>query len=405
MSTKNEVPICPTSGIDRDLCGCWPCRVWRGGQTRILAANEADPAAIVQMVGASNDVLAIAPISEEVGHATNWFQVSPFGRFPHRVGMQVFDRQAANAIVTLFKSTKDKLARLFRGLPVYVGHPDLDPKAYPDHRKYGSIQDLEVRDDGLWAKPKWSKAGKEIVNDEHYDFQSLLWNMEPVPNEAGAFRPVELISVGLTNRPNIPGKPVGANTAEEDLDPMKREAIIQKLNLKPINGATEVTDQQIEAAISGLQSAGNESATLTEQLRVANEAKTAAERRQGEDAARADKERKARIAEKLTAAANVGRITEAEKAGWQVRFETDFDGADSALSKLTVPAMNTRQTMQTGNLGQRNGGEVAATRAERTQAANEAVDAHMKLTGLGYQAAFNAVMKLKPELFEDPKQA
>ena len=83
--------------------------------------------------------------------------------------------------MTLFKSTKDRLARLWRGLPVYVGHPDLDPKTYPDHRKYGSIQDLEVRADGLWARPKWSKAGREIVNDEHYDFQSPLWNMEPVP--------------------------------------------------------------------------------------------------------------------------------------------------------------------------------------------------------------------------------
>ena len=353
----------------------------------IPAANEADSPESVRMVGAANDVLAIAPISEEVGHADHWFQVSPFGRFPHRIGLQVFDRQAANSIVARFKSARDRLARLWRGLPVFVGHPDLDPKTYPDHRKYGSIQDLEVRADGLWARPKWSRAGREIVNDEHYDFQSPLWNMEPVPDEAGAFRPVELLSVGLTNRPNIPGKPVGANiTHPAAPDPM-RNKLIARFGLKPLAGADEVTDAQIEQALDAQRTAANERPALAQQLAAANEARAA--------------ERRARIAEKLTLAASGGRITAAEQPGWQARFEQDFDGADAALARL-VPAMNTRATMLTAHLGGRNGGATALSRATRIQAANEAVDAHMKATGTSdYQAAFVHVQRTKPDLFKD----
>ena len=363
------------------------CSTFQPINGSLLAANEADRPESVRVVGAANDVLAIAPVSEGVGHADHWFQVSPFGRFPHRVGVQVFDRQAANSIVKLFKSTKDRLARLWRGLPLYVGHPDLDPKTYPDHRKYGSIQDLEVRADGLWARPKWSRAGREIVNDEHYDFQSPLWNMEPVPNEAGAYRPVELLSVGLTNRPNIPAKPVGANTTTAAPDDPMRNQLIARLGLKPLAGADEVTDAQVEQALDAACAAANERPALAQQLAAANEAQAA--------------ERRARVAEKLTLAARGGRITAAEQAGWQARFEQDFDGADAALARLT-PAMNTRATMLTGHLGGRNGGETALSRATRIQAANEAVDAHMKAAGTSdYQAAFAHVQRTQPDLFKD----
>ena len=355
----------------------------------VLAANEADSPENVRMIGAANDVLAIAPISEEVGHADHWFQVSPFGRFPHRVGMQVFDRQAANSIVARFRSARDRLARLWRGLPVFVGHPDMDPKTYPDHRKYGSIRELEVRADGLWARPRWSRAGREIVNDEHYDFQSPLWNMEPVPDEPGAFRPVELISVGLTNRPNIPGKPVGANTNTAAPDPMKNK-LIARFGLKPLAGADEVTDAQIEQTLDAQRAAANERPALAQQLAAANEARAA--------------ERRARIAEKLALAANAGRITASEQAGWQARFEQDFEGADAALARL-VPAMNTRATMLTAHLGGRNGGAIALSRAARIQAANEAVDAYMKAAGTSdYQAAFVHVQRTKPELFQEMQQ-
>ena len=355
------------------------------------AANESDG----PVVGAANTV-AVAPtmVGEGIGHADHWFQVSPFGRFPHRVGMQVFDRQAANAIVGLFNSARDRLARLWRGLPVFIGHPDLDPKMYPDHRKYGSIQRLEVRPDGLYAQAKWSRAGREIVNDEHFDFPSPLWNMEPVPHEAGAFRPVELISVGLTNRPNIANKPVGANSDDAELPSMKREELIQQLGL---TAEDAVTDEQIAAAIARLRAAADENARLAAGLRTANEARD-------EQTRRAANERQARIEDRLTVAANAGRITEAEKAGWRTRLEADFDGACTALGRLSA-TLNTRRTCQTGALGERSGGTAAMSRAARIQAANEAVEARLRAAGdSDYPKAFAWVRSQRPELFKDMQE-
>ena len=323
------------------------------------------------------------------------------------MGVQVFDRQAANAIVGLFNSARDRLARLWRGLPIFIGHPDLDPKTYQDHRKYGSVQRLEVREDGLYAQARWSRAGREIVNDEHFDFPSPLWNMEPVPHEAGAFRPVELISVGLTNRPNIANKPVGANTQPPhpaELDPMKREDLITKLGLRPAEGADGVSDEQIDAAVTRLRSVQNENGQLSTQLRAAHEARLQAERERGEQTVRADSERRARIEDRLAAAVHAGRITEAEKAGWRTRLETNFEGACAALDGL-VPAMNTRATQKTGGLGARNGGSVALTRAARIQAANEAVEARLRETDdADYGKAFAWVRGQRPELFKDMQE-
>ncbi len=336
------------------------------------AAEEEDVPADCQ-VGASNEAAGI-------GHADRWFQVSPFGRFPHRVGMQVFDRTAAEGIVRLFESARERTARLWRGLPVFIGHPDLDPKTYPDGRKYGSIQRLEVRADGLYAQARWSRAGREIVNDEHFDFPSPLWNMEPVPHEAGAFRPVELISVGLTNRPNIANKPVGANADDpSEVSPMQRELLLQQLGLPVEN----TTDEQIAAAVARLRAAEDENTRLAALLRAANEA---------------------RVEDRLTVAANAGRITEAEKPGWRTRLAADFDGAATALGQL-APTLNTRHTCQTGALGERSGGPAAMTRAARIQAANEAVEARLRAAGDGdYPRAFAWVRSQRPELFKDMQE-
>ena len=339
------------------------------------AANEAaegEEVAVGYQASAAN---------ESIGHADRWFQVSPFGRFPHRVGMQVFDRPAAEGIVRLFESARERTARLWRGLPVFIGHPDLDPKTYPDGRKYGSIQRLEVRADGLYAQARWSRAGREIVNDEHFDFPSPLWNMEPVPHEAGAFRPVELISVGLTNRPNIANKPVGANADDDpaELSPMQRDELIQQLGLP----AENTSDEQIVAAIARLRAAEDENTRLAAGLRTANEA---------------------RVEDRLTVAANAGRITEAEKPGWRARLTADFDGGATALGQL-APTLNTRRTCQTATLGERSGGTAAMTRAARIQAANEAVEARLRAAGDDdYPKAFAWVRSQRPELFKDMQE-
>lgn len=135
-------------------------------------------------------------------------QLSPLGNFPHAKGLQRIDAEAVRQLVDDFTSLPARLGRLFVGVPFYIGHPDVPglENEYPDRKAYGWVTALAQKPDGLYAKVKWSKAGAEMIAERHYRFLSPYWSARPVVN-AGAgiiYRPTKLISVGLTNNPNIP---------------------------------------------------------------------------------------------------------------------------------------------------------------------------------------------------------
>jgi hypothetical protein len=131
--------------------------------------------------------------------------------------LQVVSREVAERLVKRFHSLKAKLARRFGGLPIYVGHPD-DPSAHEmevtaDTRAYAWIVDMEARDEALWILSRWSRSGKEVLANAFYKFLSPRWLLRKTG--AGRFEPEELVSVGLTNSPNIPGEPI-ANCRKQE---------------------------------------------------------------------------------------------------------------------------------------------------------------------------------------------
>jgi len=120
-----------------------------------------------------------------------------------------------DAIVSItrqFNSLPARLGRLFVGVPFYIGHPDVSALAreYPDRKAYGWIQAVEARAEGLVAKVKWSDEGRTLLEQGHYKFLSPYWEADEIASEQGRkiFRPKRLISVGLTNQPNIPVLPL-----------------------------------------------------------------------------------------------------------------------------------------------------------------------------------------------------
>ena len=156
---------------------------------------------------------AFTPVQDD------YLQLSPLGLFPHARGFQNVDRPALEGLVKNFNSFFARLGRRFAGVPFYVGHPDVRglENMYPDRKAYGWIMELEVREDGLYGRPKWSKAGRELIADGHYKFLSPYWSAERAGDHQGrtVFRPTNLISVGLTNEPNLPVLPL-ANAADGD---------------------------------------------------------------------------------------------------------------------------------------------------------------------------------------------
>jgi hypothetical protein len=148
-------------------------------------------------------------------------QLSPLGLFPHARGFQNVDRTALELLVKNFNSFLSRLGRRFVGVPFYVGHPDVRglEHLYPDRKAYGWIMDLQVREDGLYGRPKWSEAGRDLIANGHYKFLSPYWTADRAGDHQGrpVFRPTQLISVGLTNEPNLPVLPL-ANSSEADLE-------------------------------------------------------------------------------------------------------------------------------------------------------------------------------------------
>lgn len=135
----------------------------------------------------------------------SWVKLVDYGEYDHRFGMQVITRESAAKMVAHFRSLTQRLARRFRGIPIYIGHPD-DPDfrgkpGHDDTRAYGWVKNLEDRDDGLWMQAKWSKAGQDLLDNAFFKFLSPRWEMETLGNSR--FSPKQLISIGLTNHPNI----------------------------------------------------------------------------------------------------------------------------------------------------------------------------------------------------------
>ncbi|MGZ8940376.1 MAG: phage portal protein family protein, partial [Limisphaerales bacterium] len=150
-----------------------------------------------------------------------WVQLSPYGDFPHARGLQRVDRVAAELMVTQFHSFRGRVGRLFGGVPFYVGHPDLPASSeLVDRKAYGWIMEVEAREDGFYGRVKWSEAGLALLRNAHFKFLSPFWEAREIGQESGRriYRPVALISAGLTNQPNIPVKPL-ANTQTEG-DPL-----------------------------------------------------------------------------------------------------------------------------------------------------------------------------------------
>jgi len=143
--------------------------------------------------------------------ADGWLKIAPWGDHPNSVGLQRVQKEDGDAMVAAFNSLVGKAGRMFRGVPIFVGHPDRDPNRYPDKRRYGKITALESRADGLYAKPAFNDLGERVIEQGHYLYNSPVWALK---REGGVVRPIELLSIGLTNEPNIKGEPWAKNEVE-----------------------------------------------------------------------------------------------------------------------------------------------------------------------------------------------
>jgi hypothetical protein len=162
-----------------------------------------------------------------------WVQVTPCGEFPH-VGAgvtQVIDREACDRIAADFNSRKSDTN--FPGVLVDFDHFSLDTEKSSEAA--GWISDLESRYTGLWARVRWSDAGLSAVQGGRFRLMSPVF---PPPTACedlggGKIRPVMLVSVALTNEPNIRG---GRPIANREVIGNREEVIVGDVRLRTNHG-------------------------------------------------------------------------------------------------------------------------------------------------------------------------
>lgn len=206
-------------------------------------------------------------------------QLAPLGEWPQTVEdgqgkpreiVQKFDAAACEAVVGNF--TKELLV-------------DLDHASVGggSTRAYAWVTGLRADETlGLVGTFKFTEAGAEAVNGREYRFVSVCWYLD----EDG--RPTELDSVALTNRPNLPVRPVlNRKPAEAESvkneEPAKPAERTNMEKLKELLGLpAEATDEEVAEAVAALKARAEEL--------EANAKEAEAEKFAAENAGKADAE-------------------------------------------------------------------------------------------------------------------
>ena len=369
----------------------------RASYSREAVAN-ASPEAAAREAAVANalDPAEAIDFSES---ADGWFKISPYGVFrgktpgrPQHVAME-----NAKAMEGEFNSMLGTLGRLFRGIPIYHGHPDVDPEIWPDDRRIGKISKLDARADGLWGFAEWNSLGDENKAEGWWIYPSPRWDS---PKGQKNFAPDRLISIGLTNTPRIgESEPVFnalLETETEPNQPMDPKLIRQKLGLAP-----EATDEEcltkLDAVIAAATKAPTQETDLANaktDLATTKTALTAANTKKDELACAVTERdrtivslREAHNNSLLETAEKDTRITPADRPAWMAKLSgTNRDAEINSLKGLT-PKLNTKAI----DLGNR--------RAERQQSDNlreqvsNAVAKLQKDEGLSFDAAWQRAKK------------
>ena len=134
----------------------------------------------------------------------------PFGEFHHWRGNQIVDEIACEQMIKNSKSFFKKC-----NIPIYFKHPDdlySDPSKL-EKRILGYCHDIIMSNDGIYIQCEYTKSGiRKLRKCKHL---SPRWKMQYLGD--GNYRPVELISLGITDKPNIEysGNFVTANNCKE----------------------------------------------------------------------------------------------------------------------------------------------------------------------------------------------
>ena len=151
----------------------------------------------------------------------------PYGEWPHSQGMQLVDEEAA---VKMKKSARFS-GTFSLGIPIYIGHPD-EAGSRRKARTVGRIKKICATDGGIAVVANYDDDTFKKIENGKLKAMSPRWQMEKLPD--GKYRPIRLISAGLTNNPNIPGsgKVISASAPKENKAAKELASCVKTLSEK-----------------------------------------------------------------------------------------------------------------------------------------------------------------------------
>lgn len=365
----------------------------------------------------SAPLLGLANIlATDSGARPGWARI-PYGEWPHEEGLQRFGRAEAEEMVSYFRNGWNTLKRAVSGLPIFKGHPDLATelrrqlpriedsttkcrlesriasldRQYPDSARYGAIGDMEARDDGLYLRPVLADTGAALVRDQGLKCFSPHWLAQRVENPGGrtVFRPVALLSIGLTDRPNI----AGTSLVNQQPAFMHQALLLELLAALGRELPAEATPEQIEAELTAaipiataLRKKPEAPLANEDSVRTALANELTSLRAEIENQKSKMENLSASLANERTAHATTttarntllvasaireGRILESTRDVWLSRLDRDFASESAALANESA-ALKTAP--RTHALGERKPANAAAD--EFTALVNEALPRH-----------------------------
>jgi len=162
------------------------------------------------------------PETVEAGKAIT-IQLAPEGRYPQIVDddsaeggqrevVQVLDRQAMDTLVANFDKARAEAEAKGQKYGVLVD-ADHSSETSTNTAAMGWVTKLFVDPEkGLMAEIDPTSEGVEKINGKVYRFVSGAWTLDDDD------RPVELVSIGLTNKPNLPVAPMINSAAKNATD-------------------------------------------------------------------------------------------------------------------------------------------------------------------------------------------
>lgn len=189
------------------------------------------------------------------GAAPEWIQILPATQGV----LETYDKRGPYRIDNIDAVIATSFAQSRNGkIPIDQDHAiaKAAPQGNPAPAR-GWITEMQARDDGLYAKVKWTKAGAELVADGAYG------SVSPVLMHTKDKRVVFLREVSLVNRQNLRG--MAALQSEESSEML--EKLIQMLGL-----GEDATEEQVMSALKSKLDKTKEAAQSEDLGRVAKAA-------------------------------------------------------------------------------------------------------------------------------------